>query len=139
MILIQTTTTRDGETIQIFLGEIGIKAIMRTMVKEETITKRIIRIKDLKAKVSCNNRTKSKAVEVAVRRILRKYSKELWLNKTQCRSSSRLQSEIWRTRWVKWLNNYQNVIQVRYLLILIYLGLRMPQLLLPGAEECYPL
>src|ERR1044072_7689554 len=125
MILIQTTTTRDGETIQIFLGEIGIKAIMRTMVKEETITKRIIRIKDLKAKVSGNNRPKSKVVEVAVRRILRKYSKELWLNKTQCRRSSKLQSRIWRIRWVKWQNNYQNETQVSFLLILKFLEMKV--------------
>src|ERR1044072_6426357 len=125
MILIQTTTTRDGETIQIFLGEIGIKAIMRTMVKEATITKRIIRIKDLKAKVSGNNRPKSKVAEVAVKRILRKYSKELWLNKTQCRRSSKLQSRIWRIRWVKWQNHYQNETQVSFLLILKFLEMKV--------------
>src|ERR1044072_5738820 len=70
MIHTQTTTIRDGETTQIFLGEIGIKAIMQTVVKEEIITKRTIRIKDLKAKVSDNNRTKSKVVEVVWKVIL---------------------------------------------------------------------
>src|ERR1044072_650022 len=136
MIHTQTITTKDGETIQISLGRIVIKVMLRTMVKEATIIKRIIRIKDLKAKVSGNNRPKSKVAEVAVRRILKKYLKELWLNKTQCKRSNKLQSRIWRIRWVKWLNNCQNVIQVRYLLILIYLELKMLLLLLLGVVEC---
>src|ERR1044072_7607140 len=136
MIHTQTHTIKDGGTIQISLGEIGIKVIMQTVVKEATITKRTIRIKDLKAKVSGNNRPKSKVAEVVVKRILKKYLKELWLNKTQCRRRSKLQSRIWRIRWVKWLNNCQNVIQVRYLLILIYLELKMLLLLLLGVVEC---
>src|ERR1044072_2050764 len=136
MIHTQIITIKDGETIQIFLGGIVIKAMLRTVVEEATTIKRIIRIKDLKAKVSDNNLTKNKVVEVAVRRTLRKYSKKLWLNKTQCRRSSKLQSRIWRIKWVKWQNNCQNVIQVRYLLILIYLELKMLLLLLLGVVEC---
>src|ERR1044072_4890632 len=122
----QIITIKGGGTIQIFLGRIVIKAIMlQTVVKEATIIKRIIRIKDLKAKVSSNNLTKNKAVEVAVRRILRKYLKELWLNKTQCKRSSKLQSRIWRIKWVKWQNNYQNETQVSFLLILKFLEMKV--------------
>src|ERR1044072_456533 len=122
---IQTTTTKDGETIQISLGGIGIKAIIQIVVKEEITTKRIIRTKDLKAKVSDNNRPKSKVVEVAVRKILRKYLKALCLNKKQFRRSSRLQSKIWRIRWVKWQNSYQNETQVSFLLILKFLEMKL--------------
>src|ERR1044072_1317948 len=124
MIHIQTTTTRDGETIQIYLGGIEIKAIMQTMVKEEIIPKRIIRTKDLKAKALDNNRSKSKVVEVA-RRILKKCLKDLYLDMKQFRRSSRLRSKIWRIRWVKWQNSYQNETQVSFLLILKFLEMKM--------------
>src|ERR1044072_5960595 len=117
MIHTQIITIKDGETIQIFLGGSVIKAMLRTVVKEATIIKRIIRIKDLKAKASGNNQPRNKVVEVAVRRILRRYLKELWLNKTQCKRSIKLQSRIWKIKWAKWQNNYQNETQVSFLLI----------------------
>src|ERR1044072_2439315 len=122
---IQTTTTKDRETIQISLGEIGIKVIMQIAAKAETITKSLIRIKDLKAKVSDNNRHKSKVVEAVARRILRKCLKDLCLDKKQFRRSSRLQSKIWRIRWVKWQNSCQNDTQVSFLLILKSLEVKM--------------
>src|ERR1044072_793808 len=125
MIHTQTITTKDGETIQISLGRIVIKVMLRTMGKEATIIKRIFRIKDLKAKVSSNNRPKSKVAEVVVKRILKKYLKELWLNKTQCKRSSKLQSRIWRIKWVKWQNNYQNETQVSFLLIFKFLEMKV--------------
>src|ERR1044072_683600 len=125
MIYIQINTSKDGRTIQTFLGEIVIKAMLQTVVKEATIIKRIIRIKDLKAKVSGNNLTKNKVVEVAVRRALKKYLKELWLNKTRCKRSIKLQSRIWRIKWVKWQSNYQNETQVSFLLTLKFLEMKL--------------
>src|ERR1044072_3131325 len=95
---IQTTITKDGETTQTSLRGSGIKAIMQIVAKAETITKSLIRIKDRKAKVSNNNRPKSKVVEVAARRVLRKCLKDLYpdkrtsqRSKKQFRGSSRLQ------------------------------------------------
>src|ERR1044072_5231608 len=125
MIHTQIITIKDGETIQIFLGGIVIKAMLRTVVKEATITKRIIRIKDLKAKVSGNNRPKSKVAEVAARRTLKKYLKELWLNKMQCKRSIKLQSRIWKIKWAKWQSNYQNETQVSFLLTLKFLEMTL--------------
>src|ERR1044072_8279190 len=121
MIHTQIITIKDGGTILISLGEIGIKVITQAVVKEAITIKRIIRIKDLKAKVSSNNRPKSKVAEVAVKRTLRKYLKKLWLHKKPCRRNSKLQSRIWRIKWVKWQNNYQNETQVSFLLILKFL------------------
>src|ERR1044072_267689 len=122
---IQIITIKDGETIQTFLGGIVIKAMLQTMVKEATIIKRIIRIKDLKTKVSDNNLTKNKVMEVAVRRALKKYMKEFWLNKTRCKRSIKLQSRIWRIKWVKWQSNYQNETQVSFLLTLKFLEMKL--------------
>src|ERR1044072_964016 len=128
MIHTQIITIKDGETIQIFLGGIVIKAMLRTVFKEATIIKRIFRIKDLKAKVSGNNQPKSKVVEVVVRRTLRKYSKKLWLNKMQCKRSIKLRSRIWRIKWVKWQSNYQKETQVSFQLTLKFLEMKLPML-----------
>src|ERR1044072_929795 len=125
MIHTQIIAIKDGGTILISLGEIVIKAMLQTVVKEATTIKGIIKIKDLKAKVSDNNLTKNKVVEVAVRRTLKKYLKELWLNKTQCRRSSKLQSRIWRIKWAKWQSNYQNETQVSFPLTLKFLEMKL--------------
>src|ERR1044072_2653408 len=125
MIHTQTITIKDGETIQTFLGGIVIKAMLRTVVKEATIIKRIIRIKDLKAKVSDNNLIRNKVVEVAVRRTLKKYLKELWLNKMQCKRSIKRRSRIWKIKWAKWQNNYQKETQVSFLLTHKFLEMKL--------------